>query len=336
MTFQNAKVIGANVDYATYSRQTAQRGSREFIMGRGELMNFATCPSRWLAGYESSESKATEWGKLIDALVLQPQSFEKLFAIYPDTYPCETTKKDPRAEKPWNNNATFCKEWKERLVAEGVTCLWPEEKLEADKAVTILLSDPQIRELIECSQKQVFVLAEWLDETGIVVPVKALIDLLPDVNHQRFGKTIADLKSTVSAAPRKWNRHCFDYNLDCQAALYTDLYEAATGESRCDWRHAIQESVPPYQTAKRWMETEYLTIGREKYTRALTYYCRCLDSGIWPDYDMSGRMVIDGWREISPEPWMLMSLMESGGTIPDPPALFSDEPTTQQVEELTP
>ena len=107
--FVGGKVIGANIRYDDYARQTAQRGQSDYILGRGDLMEFDRCPHRWLVGYESEDTKFTEWGEMIDCLALTPQFWKTDFAVTPETYPDAKTGE----QKPWNWNANFCKEWRE-------------------------------------------------------------------------------------------------------------------------------------------------------------------------------------------------------------------------------
>ena len=81
----NAKIIGDNVAYEDYSRQETgmSRGNPAFIMSRGEIVNFASNPARWLAGYrkEQAETDSTKWGSMIDCLLTSPEKFEAMFAV---------------------------------------------------------------------------------------------------------------------------------------------------------------------------------------------------------------------------------------------------------------
>ena len=54
----NAKIIGENVSYESYSAQMPGigRGQKDFTMSRGEIVNFASNPARWLAGYREDQS----------------------------------------------------------------------------------------------------------------------------------------------------------------------------------------------------------------------------------------------------------------------------------------
>lgn len=302
---QNAKVVGVNFDTAAYIVEDSQRGDPTYAMSRGALMEFARCPIRWLRGIGSDETKSTEWGSLIDTLALQPETFAAKYAIAPAVYPCEPTKKDPRTEKPWNANSNWCDEWKAWQERNGRIVIKSGEYLEAKSAVNCLLADKQIAALIADSEKQVCVIANYHDPaTSIVVPVKILIDCLPSRDGE-FHNTIADLKTSESAEPSRWIKSVHNFDYDAQGAMQLDVFNAATGEERADFRHIIQESYQPYQTGRRLLSVEFLELGRMKYRNALAKYCQCLATGVWPDYDSHAAKNYNGWQLVEPEAWMV-------------------------------
>lgn len=302
---QNAKIVGENVSYATYSRQTVRRGDLRFIMSRGELMTFADCPHKWLSGFEKADTKATDWGQLIDALALSRKQFGDRIAICPETYQPE--KGEP---KPWNFNATVCREWKKQQAGKVIVKARDVEAAHA--AVNLLREHQPTRTLLACSRKQVMVTAEYLDDvTGLVVPVRALIDLVPDKAHPVWGKALADLKTAASASPGEFTNAVYYNDYDAQAALYLDLYVAATDEDRVDWVFAVQENGEPYEIPDHLplLSAEFLTIGRDKYQNALRFYCQCLERMRWPSYGIGNRRSWNGTYTIEPTDRMVESQM---------------------------
>jgi len=296
--FASGKVVGPIKDPAAYHTDEFKRGDPNFVMGRSDLMEFANCPLRWINGYESEESKATEWGSLVDCLFLTPGEFKRRYAVAPETYPDAKTGE----AKAWNLNSTWCKEWVAQQQGKEVI----KSKLfgPACDAVKVLQSDPDIKALRECSQTQVMAAATYHDpETDLVVPVHILIDMMPAVDSD-YGKALADLKTCNCAAVRAWNRAVFDHGYAVQAAFYLDVWTMATGEDRVDFLHVVQESFTPYQTEKRMLSAEFIEIGRAKYQSALAKYCACLKSGIWPGYG-GARVEWNGWQMTEPEPWMV-------------------------------
>ena len=122
---------------------------------------------------------------------------------------------------------------------------------EAKKAVARLNDDFAIVEYLQTSRRQVYYTAEWSDPCGIVIPIKILIDLEPAAKHAEFGKTLGDFKTARDASLRKWARAIDDMRYDMQAAMNLDVFNAATGEKRNDFRHVIQENIHPYPNATK-------------------------------------------------------------------------------------
>ncbi len=303
--FQNAKIVGCGVDSNDYHRQIVgvERGNPAFVMSRGELVTLAQCPHKWLLGFEHKDTDASDWGSLMDCWVLDPNRFKNKYAVAPATYLADGRKKgDPQIEKPWNRNATFCKEWEE---AQGDKVIIKAAELaESQTAIKALHSDPEISQVILGSEHQVMVVAEYQDrETDIVVPVKILIDIKP-LESSGYQKQLFDFKTSVSADPARWPRLVFERGYHVQAAFYLDIYVAATGEDRLEFGHIVQENSAPWETSRMVLSQEFLNMGREAYIHALKKYCQCLKTNEWPSYPQS-HLNIRGWNYCDPEAWMI-------------------------------
>src|SRR6266576_555321 len=208
------KIVGQNVSHEAYSAQTAQRGEKDCVMSRGELMEFDRCPHRWLAGIESDETKQTEWGQLIDWLVLGDGEAVEKYAIAPEMYPCEPTKKDPRTEKPWNRNSTYCSMWEQSKNEAGLIVVKAETFEMATNAHRVLLAAGN--DLLFGGKYQVMAIAQYKDEeTGLTVPLKVLLDIVPSVVGP-YGKCLCDLKTCNSAALGPWTRAVFEHGYHVQ------------------------------------------------------------------------------------------------------------------------
>lgn len=294
-----ATICGDNVSFDTYLAQAegVRRGDKDYILNGSDLSEFSTCPHRWVSGYKDEGTKATDWGTLIDLMLMDP-NFQERVAVCPETY-----KSDKGEDKPWNFNAGACKEWRTKAEAEGKQVVKAETYADALAAAAIVKRDERIMRVLADSRKQVMITGFYVDkETGIRVPVRALLDLVPPKSF------LADFKTSGSAHPRAWSRHVFQYGYHTQAARHLDLWNAATGEYRVEFRHYIQESYAPWETGRRILSEEYVVLGRDTYVRALKRYAQCLASGVWPGYDEAGNgsdMVIDGHTLVQPEAWMV-------------------------------
>lgn len=304
----NGKVVGPGISREVYAKQPdhVNRGDPGFIMSRGHLMEFATCPARWLAGVESDETKSTEWGSLIDCMVLTPEKFDERYAVCPAEYPRTPTNKDPSTSKPWNWNADYCKEWRDARAP--LLPVKADQFEEAERAVKAVKADPEISALLLESGKQVMAVAEWQDqETGISVPLRILLDIAPHKNS-RFGDSLADFKTCADATPRAWGRAVYEHGYHIQAAIYKDVWESATGEDRKYFLHAIQESFAPFQVGHRCLIDggTMMDLGRRVYQDALRRYCQCLKTKVWPGFETDDgvNQLWNGWQEVAGELWM--------------------------------
>lgn len=297
MSFHDGKFIGDLFPVAEYIAEREIRGSPQYAMSRHALLLFAQNPARWLAGFSVGESESKSFGSLVDCLALTPDKFASQFAVKPATYRDTKTGED----KKWNGNSTVCKEW---LAAnEGVECLTVDELAEGKKAASALMADEAIATVIESSAKQCRYDAVWHDdETGIEVPVKTLVDLVP------LGQVfLADLKTTNSAAPKPWIKSVANYGYDVQATLFLDVFNSGNFTKRNEFRHILVENYPPYATGKRILSEEFLSRGRAIYRAALRIYARCIHTGKFPNYDEmeTTSLQINGWTVTEPDLWMM-------------------------------
>lgn len=275
----------------------APRGDAARTMSQSELKEFSRCQHRWLAGFKEESSDAMNDGALLDTLILTPERFESVYAVAPDTYPApESARKDaPIIQKAWNWNAEFCKNFRTAEHAAGREVVKSSDHGDALKAREILFLNEHIAAFHSVSRKQVQVNAEWHDEeTGIVVPIKCLLDLAPDPTSE-FGNTLADFKRTQSAEYRAWTKTVRNFGLHYQAAFYIDAINAAAGLAYRSFEHHIQESFEPWETTHRMLSDDFITLGRVAYIRDLKDYCRALKTGTFRGYDEA---------IVEPESWM--------------------------------
>jgi len=106
----------------------------------------------------------------------------------------------------------------------------------------------------------------------------------PDVDNPNL-KFLADLKSTISAAPTNFAKSCANFNYDTQAAHYLTGINQATGEHYQDFLFIAQEKTEPFAVAVYRADQEMVDNGRAKIRPLLPVYAECLKTGVWPAYD---------------------------------------------------
>lgn len=306
--FKTGTLIKADCPIQEYLNSKGGRDGEPRILSRSDLCQIAVCPSRWHNGYQPEDRRtpSIEFGSLLDCLLLQPHKLGEYYKLAPKTY---TNAKGKEAAWTWRSST--CRFWRDAVEAKGMLACSEEDMKEASNAVEAVMFHPlhgeQITRLVTNSTHQVFCIAEYHDrETGIVVPVKCLTDIVPNPDDPDFGKSLFDLKTAVSAHPRAWQRAVFDGDYHIQGALNLDIYCAATGEDRQDFRHLIIENFAPWEMARRFLSMEFIEIGRWKVIQALRTYCQALQTGEWPSYTNPAALTLpDGFEACDPDHWMV-------------------------------
>jgi hypothetical protein len=108
--------------------------------------------------------------------------------------------------------------------------------------------------------------------------IKGMIDLVPDnldvlvdlKTTERIG-SLFDIARTIISRGYHW-----------QAALYLDLWNAATGEKRTRFVICFIEVNEPHESA--WVEVsqELIEAGRAGYMNALAKWQSCVAVDVWP------------------------------------------------------
>ena len=286
------------------------RCDQSYIMSRSRLREFWQSPATWVATTPDDTTNAgMDWGSLIDLLLLDEDRVETAVAVRPVTYP------NKGEAKPWNNNARFCRWWNEKHADKLIVS--QADMLAAIKAVNTIREHPTCEPLLDGAHFQALVTAEFA-HVGVTVPVQTAIDIVPTADG--YAGCIVDLKTTERLAVHSWRRLVFEHWYHVQAAMNLDLWNAATGESREQFRFIVQSSKEPYEITLRELSVEFIESGREQYRAALREYCGCLASGEWLGVDRR-EQAVDGWTLIEPLPWMVMDnplrTADLGGGKPD-------------------
>ena len=280
----NGRVIKQDAKIGEYLDSRGGENGEPLILARGDLCDIYACPHKWhraaaLGVLEPDRpTPSMDFGSLVDCLLLQPAKFNEYYLTAPAEY---TNSK--KQVVPWTWKSSICREWRDEQEAKGFMVATEEKIAEANAAIAELLNHREqgerTKRLIANSVHQVFVMAEYHDQdTGMVVPVKCLTDIVPNADDPEFGQTLFDLKTAVSAAPKKWCKAVADNNYHVQAAINLDCHNAVAGASeRLDFRHLIIENQAPWEPAFRFIGSsgtyeatlDFINAGRMKYLSAL-------------------------------------------------------------------
>ena len=293
-----AHVVCSNAKQSDYIKQEKKRGDHDCIVSRSDLCMILSNPHKWLNGWESADTSASTWGTVVDFMLMNDGKSEPPFVVTPETY---TNEKG--IEKPWNRNATVCREFEDRH--EGMLLISHATYEAAQTAVYRIRDDAYLKPLFNGAAFQMWIEGAYKTKCGAVVLLKSLIDIVPSKTGDCLN-WLADLKTTTDASTGVWPRKLFDMEYHIQAALYLDMYNAATGEERNTFAHVIQERDAPYEIGRRILDETFIEIGRAKYVEALNILGECYKTGAWPGYDDIGiGSTIRGFTVSSPKAWMV-------------------------------
>lgn len=170
----------------------------------------------------------------------------------------------------WTGDRRAGKKWEEFEAANaGKEILLPDEYRRASMIREAVMARKEAREAIEGTQSEV---------TGVGrlqgIDCKARFDAL--------GRFLAEIKTTRHANRERIQNDGARLLYHAQFAWYSDLLEAATGESRPMRVIAIQ-SEAPFCVAVFDVYAEELAAGRRLYHGWINRYAECLASGVWPE-----------------------------------------------------
>lgn len=278
-----------------------KRGEAGYVMSQSSLKLFAQNPAAWVKGRKVELTKSMEWGNLLDVIYLTPDLFKDSYAIFPKVYP-SPTKADQFQEKPWNMTAHYCQQWAEKAKKEGRFPIY-RNTFDAAKVALERLHEHEIASALrdDCDT-QVVCQWEWTDTaTGITVPLKGMLDLAPD-----DADYLADFKSSVSSEITGFRRMAAKFRYDLQGAFYQWGFRECYRDTSA-FALIVSESKAPYPVATYNLTPRDLSMGRYGgrsrfgkvvgFQEMLQNYCRCLESGHWPELNSGNLTPLDLYPE---------------------------------------
>jgi len=243
------------------------------------LKRIALSPYQLLHAEQATSTEAMDLGTLRHTLLLEPSSFETVFAIVP-----AGTKRDLRTKK-----------YQEFLEANDGRIVVTQTQVDAAAAlVKVVGTQPAFRRLLaEAVAVHVETSLYWEDEkTGALCRCRP--DLLLDMGPSAPFAYI-DLKTggTVGSAEKDAVRKSIELSRwHVQGSYYVDGIHAVTGR-RADALFLVVEARAPYPRSLNFVcsgtgMTRFHRFGRIQYRRDLERLQRCVVTEQWPDYNDDG------------------------------------------------
>lgn len=242
-----------------YSRTATRLNPRGGPVSKSLLWDFHKSPYKWLYGRDKETSKAMELGTLIHYAILEPdRNLESLVAVSPYV--------DYRTKE--------AREWRDSQRAAG-RIIATEDEVEIARECDNIFREEYAQQFQPCfkTETEVAVFGK-IGETE----VKGMIDLVPDGLD-----CLLDLKTTSSIdSLENLQRTIVNRGYHWQAALYLDLWNAASGEKRTRFVFCFIETDHPHETAWVELSENLIDIGRAGYMNAIAKWQTCVAADTWP------------------------------------------------------
>lgn len=259
----------SNVEYHAHS-----------AISKSGLDEIARSPQHYYRKYldpmrtESVWSDAFTEGSALHALVLEPQNFEKQFAV--------REKVDGRTKAGKEYLAEFSAQINDRLVIA-------EDRLqECRNMAASIEAHPLIDGLLDgFGQYETSIFWEW---DGVECRCR------PD--YIRPDGLIIDIKTAQSAQPKIFSRKAIQFRYHVQAGFYSEGFRAAYGEEPKGFVFVAVEKQDPYPVCVFEADASFIQAGRLEAEHCLKIYKHCKQENIWPGY------ALDNICRLSAPSWM--------------------------------
>lgn len=230
------------------------------------------------------QTPAMAIGSALHALVLEPETFAKLYAIVPEGI-------DKRSK--------IGKELFAEIEADGHIPLKMEDNDNLGRIKAGLLRNQYIRTLLEWNGAMAEKVIRWTDEeTGAECKMKA--DLMIEPCQQFPNGLILDLKTTSDASAEAFKRTSYNLGYHIQAAWYSRGFQVHYGtESPPEFIFAAVETDTPYAAAIYRAGVEMLELGAQKCGELLQMYADCKAADRWTGYNEAPQILdLPAWVKI--------------------------------------
>lgn len=221
--------------------------------------------------FEKEEKASLEFGKAAHMLVLGEEGFKARYVLRPATYPY-----DKATEKPWNGNATWCKNWLDQHRKAGRTVITETEiahirhmadALSRKEAIKLGILNGRIERSIFAKSDDI-----WLKTR-------------PDVVPNDSGDYV-DLKTAASVDDESLSKAIYNHGYHMQAGLLRMIVRDVLGEQAfSSFTFVFVEKAPPYDVRVMQLKDEDIDLGEAQARKAIATVKECLKRGIWPGYD---------------------------------------------------
>lgn len=219
-------------------------------------------------------------GQLAHCAILEPDEFDKRYAVLPADAPRRPTDAQWNAKKPSPESVAAMEWWTAwNEQSKGKVIVTHEQRQTALRQAESVRRLPDVAEALASGRPEVS--AYWIDqETGVLCRCR------PDWTHpaSESGVILLDVKTYSDASPDEFARQIARKRYHVQDAYYSDGYAHASGQEVLAFIFVAVETEWPYAASAVMLDEQGRDAGRALYRRDLDTYARCLQANDWPGY----------------------------------------------------
>lgn len=243
---------------------TEQEYRQHPAISRSQLFKLKDSPEKfkWALEHPEPPTPALVFGQLLHAVVLQPETVGRDFAIAPNV-----DRRTKGGKEMWADFETS---------AEGKTIITADMVEQAVAMRDKLMSNDYVCQLLDGEREKPFF---WTDEmTG--EECKCRVDCLTNINGMDI---IVDLKTAENADTDTFMRHAIKCGYNLQAAMYGEGVKQNTGKEHA-FVFIVIEKKPPYAINIMQADKAFVLHGFDLFREFIGTYHECKVSGNWYGY----------------------------------------------------
>lgn len=244
-------------------------------LSKSGLDQFNRSPYHYWLKYLSPDRPPTVWtdaftiGAALHALVLEPQNYERDYAVSP--------KFDKRTKAGKEAAAQFAAE------SEGKIVVTEDQHKLCETLVASINAHPKTSQY----------LTGFGDAEHSYFFEYGGVELRCRPDYIRDDGMLVDVKTAQSAAPQIWNKKAFDFRYHVQAAMYSIAYEMCTGRKPTGFTFIVVEKAWPHCVLVAECSPDFLRAGYQDFARDLAHFKSCLETDNWPSYNQDDVYLLD-------------------------------------------
>lgn len=224
------------------------------------------------------EAEALVLGRAAHHVLLGEGAFREHFIVRPETYPEGVEYGDPIPHsaklKPWNGNATWCKEWLADHKDDPRGILKPDH-IETIKGMAGGLSRDHMvqRGALQGLVEHTLVYRD--EETGVWIKTRP--DVIPTTDDD-----VADLKTCADISDEGLEKAIGRDGLFLQGAMTALSWRHVLGRELGAFNFVFVEKAAPYCVRTRELSRSEIELGITTFRTAVRLFAQCVANDDWP------------------------------------------------------